>query len=196
MAVINCASSSAPFINGLSAPGRVVVSATKSGYEQNFARFGGYLSEVICDPEADLDKDDQVSLLEAFLTACRRVEEFYDQDARLATEHALLDDNGDGLGTPAAWFRGVRATRQAKAGAELDGVRAHQWHLVPSRREERLPIDLRKKRDALEISVEKLRGEKSQLDEQEYYQRLELLMIELARIYQAMETNDAPVTDR
>ena len=39
---------------------------------------------------ADLDKDGQVSLLEAYLTACRQVDEFYSQEARLATEHALL----------------------------------------------------------------------------------------------------------
>jgi len=38
LAVVNGASASAPFINRLSAPGRVVVTATKSGYEHNYAR--------------------------------------------------------------------------------------------------------------------------------------------------------------
>ena len=45
--------------------------------------------------KADLDKDDQVSLLEAFLTASVRTAEFYEETSRLATEHALIDDNGD-----------------------------------------------------------------------------------------------------
>ena len=67
--VINCASASGPFINRLSGPNRVVVTATKSGFEMNFARFGQYLAEAIADPRADLDKDGQVSLLEAYLTA-------------------------------------------------------------------------------------------------------------------------------
>ncbi len=46
---------------------------------------------------ADLDKDGQVSLLEAFLIASRRTLEFYKVEGRIATEHALIDDNGDGL---------------------------------------------------------------------------------------------------
>ena len=118
-------------------PNRIVVTATKSGNEMNFARFGQYLAEAIADPRADLDKDGQVSLLEAFLTASGRVEEYYRTHAQLATEHALLDDNGDRLGTPADWFRGVRATKRAKDGAQLDGLRAHQLHLIPSDREQR-----------------------------------------------------------
>jgi len=40
--------------------------------------------------------------------------EFYKQEARLATETALVDDNGDAQGTPAGWFRGTRTTRRAK----------------------------------------------------------------------------------
>jgi hypothetical protein len=183
--VIQCASASAPFINRLAAENRVVITATKSGDEQNFARFGQYISATIADPRADLDKDDQVSLLEAYLTACRQVEEFYAQDGRLATEHALLDDNGDGLGTPSDWFRGLRATQRAKDGATLDGTRAHQFHLIASNREQRMPADLRKKRDELELKVAALREEKSSHEEAEYYERLETLMVELAHVYDA-----------
>ncbi|UCG58942.1 MAG: hypothetical protein JSU70_05405, partial [Phycisphaerales bacterium] len=54
-AVINSASSSAPFLTKLSSPGRVVITATKSGFEQNYTRFGKYLAEAIVDPRADLD---------------------------------------------------------------------------------------------------------------------------------------------
>ena len=188
VAVIQCASASAPFINRLAGENRVVITATKSGDEQNFARFGQYFSAAITDARADLDKDGQVSLLEAYLTACRQVEEFYAHDARLATEHALLDDNGDGLGTPAAWFRGLRATRRAKDGATLDGARAHQLHLIASDREQHMPADLRRRRDELELKVAALREEKSMLEESDYYERLEELMLELAHLYQAAES--------
>src|SRR4051794_40460901 len=133
--VLDCASASAPFLNRLSAANRIIVTATKSGHEVNYARFGQYLAEAIADPRADLDKDGQVSLLEAYLTASHRVEDYYRTRSQLATEHALLDDNGDRLGTPADWFRGVRATRRAKDGARLDGIRAHQVHLILSDRE-------------------------------------------------------------
>jgi hypothetical protein len=189
VAVINCASSSAPWINALSAPGRVILTSTKSGYEQNFARFGDYLSSAILNPENDLDKDGQTSLLEAFLAASRGTAEFYQQESRLATETALIDDNGDGLGTPAAWFRGIHATRQAQQGASLDGALAHQWHLLRAPAEERMPAELRARRDSLEQAVAQLRQSKGQtLDEEDYYARLEPLLVELARLYEALGT--------
>ncbi len=183
LAVVQCASASAPFINRLSGEGRVVITATKSGDEKNFARFGQYIASAISDPAADLDKDSQVSLLEAYLTACRQVEEFYAGGARLATEHALLDDNGDGLGSPAAWFKGVRATRRAKESKAIDGVRAHQLHLVPSAREQQMPAEVRKRRDELELKIAAHRENKTAMPEEKYYERLEELMVALARVY-------------
>ena len=183
VAVVNCASSSSPFLNKLSAPGRVIVTATRSGYEQNFARFGQYLAAAIADPEADLDKDGQTSLLEAFVMASRQVGEYYDAQGRLATEHALLDDNGDGLGTPADWFRGVRAVKKAADGASVDGLRANQFCLVRSEFERKLSPETRARRDELELAVARLRESKATLDEDEYYRRLEKLLIPLAQLY-------------
>jgi hypothetical protein len=194
--VLDCSSASGPFLNRLSGENRVVVTATRSGHEQNFARFGQYLAESIADPRADLDKDGQVSLLEAYLTAGGRVEEYYRTHAQLATEHALLDDNGDRLGTPADWFHGVRATRRAKDGAPLDGIRAHQFHLVPSDRERQIPPETRRRRDQLELSIAALRDEKDKLGDDAYYGRLESLMVELARMYRELPpgspSRDAP----
>jgi hypothetical protein len=187
VAVLNCASASGPFLNRLSGENRVIVTATRSGNEQNFARFGQYLAEAIADPRADLDKDGQVSLLEAYLTASSRVAEYYRSHTQLATEHALLDDNGDRLGTPPDWFRGVRATRRAKDGAPLDGIRAHQLHLIKSDRERGLPAQVRERRDQLELSIAALRDQKAKLTEDEYYSRLEKLMAELARLYRSLE---------
>ena len=108
--------------------------------------------------------------------------------SQLATEHALLDDNGDKLGTPADWFRGVCATRRAKDGAALDGLRAHQLHLIPSDRERDIPPAVRQRRNQLELSVAALRDEKNKLGADEYYKRLELLMIELARLYRDLQS--------
>lgn len=183
LAVINTASASAPFIGKLAGPNRVVITATRTGNEQNFARFGPYLAEAMGDPKSDLDQDGQTSLLEAFLSASARVKEFYKTEGRLATEHALIDDNGDGLGTPADWFRGTRATKKAKDGAALDGARAGQFHLVRSEAEARLTAAQRARRDELERAVEALRESKAKLSEDDYYGKLEALMVELARMY-------------
>jgi hypothetical protein len=187
LAVIDTASSSAPFLKELSAPGRIVVTATKSGFEQNYARFGQYLAEAIIDPNADLDKDGQTSLLEAFLSASHAVGQFYAAAGRLATEHALLDDNGDGLGTPADWFRGIRPVQRAADGAALDGYRAHQLHLLASETEAAMAPEVRARRDALELQVIALRDSRAQLADDEYFAQLEPLLGEIARIYERTE---------
>jgi hypothetical protein len=192
VALLDCSSASAPFINRLSGEKRVIVTATKSGYELNFARFGQYLAEAIADPAADRDKDGQVSLLEAFLTASSRVDEYYRAHGQLATEHALIDDNGDRLGTPAEWFRGVRSTKRARDGATLDGTRAHQLHLLRSDRERKIPAEIRQRRDELELSIASLRDRKAQFSEDDYYNRLEKLMVELARLYAKVPGGPAP----
>jgi hypothetical protein len=169
LAVINCASASGPFLNKLSGPGRVIVTATKSGAEHNYARFGDYVSQAIADKNADLDKDGQTSLLEAYLAASAGVEDFYKQESRLATEHALIDDNGDSLGTPADWFQGFRAVRMAKEGSPPDGNRANQFVLIASDKDQELSPALRMKRDELELEIAELRGRKGKLSEDDYY---------------------------
>ena len=185
LVVIQCASASGPFINALSGPNRVIVTATRSGYEVNATRFGGYMAQAIADPVADLDKDGQTSLLEAFLLASRDVAQFYKEAGRLATEHPLLDDNGDGLGTPADWFQGVRAVKTAVGGKAVDGVRAHQFHLVRSATEQELSPAARARRDELETQLSELRTRKGALPVDEYYRQLEVILVQIARLYQA-----------
>lgn len=184
LAVVDTTSSSAPFMAKLSAPQRVILTSTRSGFQQNYARFGKFFAEALADPKSDLDKDGQISLLESFLSASHRTAEFYKTEGRLATEHALLDDNGDGLGTPADWFRGVHATRRARDGAASDGVRAHQFHLVRSAEEQLLSPELRARRDKLEQRVSELRQAKEKMAEHTYFHELEKVLLEIAQLYE------------
>ncbi len=184
--VVVCSfSASGAWLKPLSSPGRVVVAATKSGSENNYARFGGHLAQAIADPAADMDKDCETSLLEAWLTAARKTADFYKDEGRLATEHSLLDDNGDGLGTPADWFSGVRAVKKAKDGTLPDGLRAAQVHLVRSSEERALSPERRAERDALERELAALRERKAAMKEGDYFRELEALLLKIARIYKA-----------
>lgn len=187
LAIVNCTSASAPFINRLKGPDRVVVTATKSGTEKNFARFGNFFTAAVADSRADLDKDGQTSLLEAFLMAAKEAQNFYDEKGRLATEHALLDDNSDGLGSRAEWFRGVRAVKKPEGKAEIDGFRAHQLHLVRSELEKRLTAEERGERDRLELALNRHRERKVRMTEDAYYSQLEKIVIQIARIYEQAE---------
>lgn len=182
MTIINSASASAPFMTALASPKRVIIASTKSGSEQNFARFGDYMSQAIADPTADLDKDDQTSLWEAFLKAARRTAEFYSTDGRLLTEHAVLDDTGDGQGVRSDQFRGLTPIEPPASGKTLDGQRAHQWHLLRNTTDLALAPEIRKKRDSLEDSILKLRDTKNTLPREQYLQQLEKLLVELAEL--------------
>ena len=182
--VVVCAfSAGGAWLKPLAGPDRVIVTATRSGSENNYARFGGHLAQAIADPAADVDKDGETSLLEAWLVAARKTADFYKEEGRLATEHSLLDDNGDGLGTPPDWFVGVRAVKKAKSGALPDGLRAAQIHLVHSAAERALTAEQRAERDTLERDIAALRERKAAMKEDDYFRELEALLLKLARIY-------------
>ncbi len=182
LAIIDTASCSGAFLPLLSRTNRIVAAATRNGNERNATRLGAALAEALSDPKADLDQDGETSLLEVFLAATARVAESYKSEGRLATEHALIDDNGDGLGTPADWFRGIRATKKTKAGGSVDGLRAHQFALIPSPETLRLDPTQRARRDALEIEVARLRDARTGEPTAEDDAHLEEILRELARL--------------
>ena len=188
--VINSASSSGPFINRLSGERRIIVTATKSGTEQNFARFGEYFARAIVADDADLDHDDEVSVLEAFLRASADVRSFYESEARIASEHALIDDNGDGKGTPPSMFRAARAVGESASGSPLDGAYASQITLSPILSRIQLTATQRSQRHEIEGELSSLRERKSQLDQASYDALIEPLMIRLAKIYRDAEQTD------
>lgn len=178
---VHSGSAGQPFAKALAGEKRITVSATKSGDEVFYTRFGEPFAEAISGlPAADLDQDAQVSILEAFLFAADRVRSWYEEQERIATEHAILDDNGDGIGTRAEVFEGVRP----KAGTPepVDGTQARRVALVMSAEEQRLSASERRRRDELEAQVEALKSRREQLGEEAYYSELEQVLVELARI--------------
>ncbi|PYR66577.1 MAG: hypothetical protein DMF88_15810 [Acidobacteria bacterium] len=97
---VDTTSASGPMINDLSAPGRVIITATRNGAENFSTLFGGYFVDALTGEEADADKNRRVTMLEAFQFAKAAVQRAYDKEGLLSTEHAVLDDNGDKTGSP------------------------------------------------------------------------------------------------
>jgi hypothetical protein len=89
------------FLPGLSRPGRIVVTATTSDLEFNETEFPQALAKVLARTlsELDQDGDGKVSIWEVFGLTSANVAERFKADHRAPTEHALLDDNGDKVGT-------------------------------------------------------------------------------------------------
>jgi hypothetical protein len=92
---VNTASASAPYIEGLSAKGRTIVTATRTGGQHFATFFGGYFVDALTSEAADADKNKRVSVLEAFLFAKAEVKREFERRGFMQTEQSLLDDDGD-----------------------------------------------------------------------------------------------------
>ncbi len=91
------------YIKPLSAKGRVVITATETDWETNETEFPHELARVLSAPPAakefDIDEDGSITLFDLYVTVARNLAQSYLERELLATEHPLLDDNGDGRGT-------------------------------------------------------------------------------------------------
>jgi hypothetical protein len=169
---IDTSSSSGPFIDELSGPGRTVVTATRNGAEQYVTLFGGFFVEALISEDADADKNRRVSILEAFHYSRRLVAEAYEREGLLLTEHALLDDNGDGEGS------------DEPTALEGDGMVASTLSLG-SRDRNLLPTNpqlraLYLERQEMERRIASLRILRGSIDRARYASELERLATELA----------------
>jgi|GEM_PF-271483 len=183
--VVHGGSASGPFLPLLSGPRRIIITATRSGEEVNYARFGERFAQAIGSPRADLDQDGSTSVLEAFLFAAKETQTFYAENGRMATEHALIDDNGDRLGTPADWFQGVRVIKRpdGKLASAADGFRAHQIALIDAPDAPVLTPERKQQRDQWEQELEAVRRRRGEGSEAEYLRELERVLRKLATVY-------------
>jgi Peptidase C13 family len=175
--LVNATSASGPFIDGLSAPGRTIVTATRSGAEHFTTLFGGFFIDALTSEAADADKNKRVSVLEAFKFAKTEVARAYEREGLLATEHALLDDDGDKEGSPDPSNTGTDPkNKDGKVAAVLSlGVAG----------DDGLPSDpklraLHVERRDLERRVESLRLLKESMDAAKYSAELEKLVTAIA----------------
>jgi hypothetical protein len=170
---VNTASSSGPFVEELSAPGRTIITATRSGAEQYTPLFGGYFVEAFTSEAADADKNKRVSMLEAFLYAKGEVTRAYEREGLLATEHAMLDDNGDKKGSQDPTPTGA----EGKVAAALSLGSAADAAPLPA--DPKLRALILERRD-IERRVESLRLLKDSLPPARYASELERLVTDLA----------------
>jgi hypothetical protein len=172
----NTASASGDFVKVLSGPNRTIVTATKTGFERNETIFGKFFVEAFTGDGADVDKNERISVLEAFNYARLQVARTYEEEDKLLTEHAMLDDNGDGEGSgepdPQS-SDGARAQQLFLSAGVTAGVRA----VVT---DDPVLVALYGERQRIEEQIEALKLRKEQMPPEEYETRLEDLLVELA----------------
>jgi len=170
---IDTTGASSPFVADLSGRGRIVITATGSTAERYDTVFPAQLIASLNDPAADLDKNGRVSVWELFQFVSRGVARHFDEQGLLATEHAIIDDNGDGVGA------------DPTAQSPTDGALARATYLERDQAEETgdaTMTALVAKRRALEEKAEVLRQKKSTMAPEAWEREYEQLMIDLARV--------------
>jgi hypothetical protein len=176
LTVINAASASAGFINELSGPDRIICSATKSVEEKNATEFMEHFITGLEDGSADLDRDTRVSVYEACEQAAMLTRVWYESEGLISTEHALLDDNGDRLGS-----RLAEPPEEGDDPDRIDGSLAKRTWLRDFSFPEHVPQDLIDTYLENLNAVEELKIRKDMMEEVTYYAELEKYLIEAAR---------------
>ncbi len=161
--VVDATSTSGAIADKWKSPRRVVITATKTGGERNATRFGGYWAEALTNTAADLDKDGNVSAQEAFDYATRKVAESFKSDAAIATEHARLTGKDAGRIVVAR----LGAAALFASDSQLAALRVEQ--------------------DGIEQRIDAVRAQKDKLSADDYYARLEPVLLDMARLGQRID---------
>jgi hypothetical protein len=175
--LVNTTAASAPFLGRLAGPRRVIVTATSNAAQRFDTVFAEPFTAAFAEADADLDKDGRVSIWEAFAFASARVKRYYDQRGQLATERAVLDDTGDGVGKEAGEVGpdGSVASRLfLDAGPEVGRAASPAVSELLARRQ-RLLDDL-----------DELKRKRSFMPAEDYDRELERLLVEIARLSRAI----------
>src|SRR5262249_2350856 len=175
--LVDSTSASFPFLEHVSGPRRIVITATDSVLQRFDTVFPESFIKALTDPAADIDKNGRVSIWEAFTAASVGVRRYYTQRGQLATERALLDDDGDGVGREAG-------------GEGTDGSLAARLYLDPDipgapPTDEAL-IALLQKRASIQTDIDDLKERRQLMTPAEYQAEFERLMIAMARVAHAI----------
>ena len=168
--IINGTNSSGASIEALAGPNRVILTATRSGtgVSQNDPLFYEYFLAALGEEAADEDRNQQLSVWEAFRYTTLEVNRFYEEEGRLATEHAQISDNGsDQTGVD---IEEMPVLARAINFNQIEEVRVDDPVLQA----------LFDERRQLETDVEALRLVEGAIPEDEFNSQFEELLIELA----------------
>jgi hypothetical protein len=189
---VNTTAASAGFLEKLSRSERIIITATRSAEEKYATAFPEFFVEAFVKPaEADLDKDQKVSLLEAFDYGRDRVVRFYEQANRLRPEHPLLDDNADGTGSEMPAMNAVAASTGLALLQAPDGLLAGRTFLLPDTSTGPRQITsaavasghpLERTKLELLAEIEELKAGKAGMPAAEYERKIETLFIRLAKL--------------
>ena len=181
---VNTTSCSGPFVDLLSGPNRIVITATRTGTERIETVFPRFFIEALQTDVADRDKNGDLSVLEVFQYASEKTARFYQDANHLETEHPLLEDTGD----KRAFMAGELANTTEGSLSRMTCLFEKAGLLAassgaPDSVAVKLVEEQRKINQEIAVTI----SEKAKYQELAYYARLEPLFIRLAAINDELE---------
>ncbi len=164
--IVNTSSASGALADALMNDERMLILATRSGVERHATKFGNYFALALSDPGADLDKNQVVSAGEAYRFAERQVDDYFERNGQLATEHSRME--------------GDRADQFNLAGLSVSR---------PSQDDDVL-TDLVARRYLLNGQLDELRLSRDQMTVDDYQSALLQLLLELAQVENEIEARE------
>jgi hypothetical protein len=157
----------------------VIITATKTGGERNETQFPEFFVAAFNDPAADRDRNGHVSVAEAFEYAKTKVVQAFQQKGLLLTEHAVMEDGGEGS-LASTLFLG---TGRAEGALAVDLSNPAMKALVDEK-------------DAIDQQIAALKLKKGSMDEAQYEAQLEKLLTDLALKTKAIRDLQTKKDDR
>lgn len=160
--VVIATSASGALLEPLTAPNRVVITATKNAREKNAVRFPLHMVEALSAPAADINKDESISAQEMFDYTERAVASYYETEKLLASEHAKIE------------------------GSLSNDIEVARYGTLLQRKDSISP-ELLASRQTLSAEINSLRARKDDVDEDTYFDQLQTLMLELAEVQRSID---------
>jgi len=178
--IVNTTSASGGSLADLRQDGRTVITATKSGTEKLSTVFPRYWLEALRDPQADADKNDVISALEAYRYAESKTTKYYETNKRLATEHPLIADTASAQG-----YRTPDATK----GEAMVAMRMPVLVFGNLQNAAKTPEKqaLLKQRETVEQQIDNLKLRKAAMPADQYRLEMRNLLLQVARIQQELD---------
>jgi hypothetical protein len=183
--VVNTTSASGGSLLFLRHENRTVITATKSGTEKLATVFARYWLEALRDPQADADKNEVISALEAFRYAESKTAKYYETNKRLASEHPLLADTPSSAG-----FRTPDPTK----GEALIAMRTPVLTFGSLQNAAKTPEKqaILRQREAIEQQIDALKLRKAAMPSDQYRIEMRNLLLQLARAQQELDKGVTP----
>lgn len=162
--IVASTSASGALLKPLSQPGRTLITATKSGGELNAVRFSEYFAQALASDAADVDRNELLSVEEAFIFANNLTVRYFEEQKLLASEHARFE-GGDASSVTLATLGALRDAKNNPAVAAL--------------------LD---EREVLENAFYEIKARKPELPAVQYYNELEAVLIEIATLQKRIDS--------